>query len=53
MPHSPDSWPTSPLRARMGVAARARAVDEFAYERLVAKLAPLAAGDLGGLGLLA
>ena len=41
------------LRARMGAAARARAVDEFAYERLVAKLAPLAAGDLGGLGLLA
>ena len=41
------------LRARMGGAARARAVDEFAYARLVAKLAPLAAGDLGGLGLLA
>jgi phosphatidylinositol alpha-1,6-mannosyltransferase len=40
-----------PLRARMGTAARTRAVEEFAYERLVAKLAPLAAGDLGGLGL--
>jgi phosphatidylinositol alpha-1,6-mannosyltransferase len=41
------------LRARMGAAARARAVGEFAYDRLVAKLAPLAAGDLGGLGILA
>ena len=48
-----DSWPTTSLRARMGVAARARAVDEFAYDRLVARLAPLAAGDLAGLGLLA
>jgi phosphatidyl-myo-inositol dimannoside synthase len=37
------------LRARMGAAARARAVAEFSYDRLVARLAPLAAGDLSGL----
>jgi phosphatidylinositol alpha-1,6-mannosyltransferase len=40
------------LRARMGVAARVRAVSEFAYERLVARLAPVVAGDLAGLGIL-
>ncbi len=38
------------LRARMGAAARARAVDEFSYDGLVARLAPIAAGNLGGLG---
>jgi phosphatidyl-myo-inositol dimannoside synthase len=37
------------LRSRMGVAARARAVDQFSYDRLVARLAPVAAGDLAGL----
>jgi phosphatidyl-myo-inositol dimannoside synthase len=41
------------LRARMGHAARARAVSEFSYERLVAQLAPIAAGDVAGLGVLA
>ncbi|MFI5053299.1 MAG: glycosyltransferase family 4 protein [Acidimicrobiia bacterium] len=40
------------LRTRMGTAARARAVAEFSYERLVARLAPLAAGELTGLGRL-
>lgn len=40
------------LRARMGVAARERAVDEFSYDGLVARLAPIAAGDLGALGNL-
>ncbi len=40
------------LRARMGNAARVRAVSEFSYDRLVERLAPLAAGDLSGLGLL-
>jgi glycosyltransferase involved in cell wall biosynthesis len=40
------------LRARMGAAARARAVGEFSYDRLAARLAPLASGDLAGLGLL-
>jgi phosphatidylinositol alpha-1,6-mannosyltransferase len=38
------------LRERMGIAARARAVDQFSYDGLVARLAPIAAGDLGGLG---
>jgi phosphatidylinositol alpha-1,6-mannosyltransferase len=37
------------LRARMGAAARRRAVEEFSYERLVARLAPLARGDFGCL----
>jgi len=36
----------------MGEAARQRAVTEFAYEHLVARLAPLAAGALGDLGPL-
>jgi phosphatidylinositol alpha-1,6-mannosyltransferase len=37
------------LRRTMGDAARRRAVDEFAYDRLVDGLLPLAAGDLGAL----
>ncbi len=37
------------LRCRFGVAARARAVDQFGYEHLVARLAPLAAGDFDAL----
>jgi phosphatidylinositol alpha-1,6-mannosyltransferase len=40
------------LRDRMGSAARARAVAEFSYDRLVGRLAPVAAGDLVGLGPL-
>jgi glycosyltransferase involved in cell wall biosynthesis len=40
------------LRVAMGTAARERAVTEFAYEHLVARLAPVAAGDLSGLGPL-
>jgi phosphatidylinositol alpha-1,6-mannosyltransferase len=42
----------SELRARMGAAARARAVAEFSYDGLAARLAPLVAGDLAGLGPL-
>ena len=38
------------LRARMGAAARARAVMEFSYDALAARLAPVVAGDLAGLG---
>jgi phosphatidylinositol alpha-1,6-mannosyltransferase len=38
------------LRARMGAAARARAVMEFSYDTLAARLAPVVAGDLAGLG---
>lgn len=34
------------LRGRFGAAARARAVEQFGYDHLVARLAPLAAGDL-------
>jgi glycosyltransferase involved in cell wall biosynthesis len=41
-----------PLRTAMGEAARARAVAEFAYEHLVARLAPIAAGKLDDLGPL-
>jgi phosphatidylinositol alpha-1,6-mannosyltransferase len=37
------------LRERMGAAARARAVDQFSYDGLVARLAPIAAGNLAGL----
>jgi glycosyltransferase involved in cell wall biosynthesis len=37
------------LRARMGNAARVRAVSEFSYDQLVARLAPVAAGDLSKL----
>lgn len=40
------------LRARMGGAARARAVAEFSYDGLVARLAPVVAGELTGLGPL-
>ncbi len=40
------------LRVAMGEAARRRAVAEFAYEHLVARLAPVAAGDFSGLGPL-
>jgi phosphatidylinositol alpha-1,6-mannosyltransferase len=36
-------------RARMGAAARARAAGELSYDALAARLAPLAAGDLGVL----
>ena len=37
------AWATRPGRAR---------VSEFSYDRLAARLAPVAAGDLSGLGLL-
>ena len=37
------------LRARMGNAARVRAVSEFSYDELVTRLAPVAAGELAGL----
>jgi phosphatidylinositol alpha-1,6-mannosyltransferase len=40
------------LRARMGAAARARAVAEFSYDALAARLAPVVGGDLTGLGPL-
>jgi phosphatidyl-myo-inositol dimannoside synthase len=40
-------------RATMGAAARARAVAEFAHDQLAARLAPIAAGDLSGLEMLA
>jgi phosphatidylinositol alpha-1,6-mannosyltransferase len=40
------------LRARMGAAARSRACNDFAYDDLVARLAPLARGDFSGLGTL-
>jgi phosphatidyl-myo-inositol dimannoside synthase len=40
------------VRAEMGAAARARAVREFAYERLVERLAPIAAGDLSATEIL-
>jgi phosphatidylinositol alpha-1,6-mannosyltransferase len=40
------------LRARMGDAARRRAVADFSYDRLAARLAPVVAGDVGGLGPL-
>ena len=33
----------------MGNAARVRAVSEFSYDQLVARLAPVAAGDLSKL----
>jgi phosphatidylinositol alpha-1,6-mannosyltransferase len=38
------------LRERMGAAARARAVMEFSYDTLAARLAPVVAGDLACLG---
>jgi phosphatidylinositol alpha-1,6-mannosyltransferase len=40
-------------RAAMGAAARTRAVAEFSHDQLAARLAPIAAGDLSGLGTLA
>jgi phosphatidylinositol alpha-1,6-mannosyltransferase len=40
------------LRTRMGEAARRRAVAEFSYDALAARLAPIVAGDLVGLGPL-
>ncbi len=40
------------LRRTMGDAARRRAVDQFAYDRLVDALAPVAAGDFGALDCL-
>jgi phosphatidylinositol alpha-1,6-mannosyltransferase len=40
------------LRARMGEAARRRAVDEFAYDRLATLLEPVARGDFSVLGPL-
>jgi glycosyltransferase involved in cell wall biosynthesis len=36
-------------RARMGTAARARAVTEFSYDHLVERLGPVARGELGSL----
>jgi phosphatidylinositol alpha-1,6-mannosyltransferase len=41
------------LRERMGRAARARAVEAFAYDDLAARLAPVARGELGVLQPLA
>ncbi len=38
------------LRRRMGAAARARAVEEFSYDTLAARLAPVVAGELSDLG---
>ena len=35
-------------RARMGHAARERAVGEYSYDGLVARLSPIARGDLSG-----
>jgi phosphatidylinositol alpha-1,6-mannosyltransferase len=40
------------LRARMGLAARDRAVSSFSYDTLVERLLPVAAGDLSSLGRL-
>lgn len=40
------------LRERMGNAARVRAVNEFSYDQLVTRLAPIAAGDLSQFGQL-
>jgi phosphatidylinositol alpha-1,6-mannosyltransferase len=40
------------IRDAMGAAARQRAVDEFAYDRLVGRLRAVAAGDLAALGPL-
>jgi phosphatidylinositol alpha-1,6-mannosyltransferase len=37
------------LRARLGKAARRRAVGEFSYDHLVERLRPLARGELGSL----
>jgi len=40
------------LRARMGAAARRRALDEFAYDRLATRLEPVARGELSAVGRL-
>jgi phosphatidylinositol alpha-1,6-mannosyltransferase len=40
------------LRDRMGRAARDRAVGEYSYDRLVARLLPIARGDLSAAGTL-
>jgi len=40
------------LRERMGAAARRRALDEFAYDRLATRLEPVARGQLSAVGLL-
>src|SRR5689334_18200392 len=40
------------LRARMGAAARRRALDEFSYDRLATLLEPVARGELSAVGLL-
>jgi phosphatidylinositol alpha-1,6-mannosyltransferase len=40
------------LRARMGEAARRRACEEFTYDRLVGRLAPVARGELAALPTL-
>lgn len=40
------------LRARMGEAARNRAVEEFAYDHLARRLLPVARGDLSAIGPL-
>jgi phosphatidylinositol alpha-1,6-mannosyltransferase len=40
------------LRLRMGEAARRRALGEFAYDRLVTRLEPVARGELSALGVL-
>jgi phosphatidyl-myo-inositol dimannoside synthase len=41
------------MRSGFGVAARRRAVDELSYDRLAARLLPVASGDLGALAPLA
>jgi phosphatidyl-myo-inositol dimannoside synthase len=40
------------LRMRMGTAARRRALDEFAYDRLVTRLEPVARAELSAVGQL-
>jgi phosphatidyl-myo-inositol dimannoside synthase len=40
------------LRERMGAAARRRALDEFAYDRLATRLEPIARGRLSAVGVL-
>jgi phosphatidylinositol alpha-1,6-mannosyltransferase len=40
------------LRKRMGAAARRRALDEFAYDRLATRLEPVARGELSAVGRL-
>jgi phosphatidylinositol alpha-1,6-mannosyltransferase len=40
------------LRARMGAAARRRALDDFSYDRLATLLEPVARGELSAVGLL-